>query len=146
MPDAPRYWTPAFIEAFVEAMNDDEDFMQTTGSFTNTIVLRCLDGPDGQDIEAAYRFEEGAVVDVELWMEEAPCRELRDDPFDKSAALARATATYDIWKRLDRGEIGVVQAIASPEYDVEGNKLKILTHIGILNGMNEVAARVEKTY
>lgn len=146
MADAPRYWTPAFIEVFVEAMNADEDFLHTTGSFTNTIILRCLDDPDGQDIEAAYRFEDGQVADVEFWMEEAPCAEMREEPFDKHAALARATAPYATWKKLDRGEISVVQAIASPDYDVEGNKLKILTHIGILNGMNAIAARIDKTY
>ncbi len=146
MPDAPRYWTPAFIEAYVEAMNDDPDFMRTTGSFTNAIILRCLDDPDGQDIEAVYTFEDGQVVNVDLWIDEAPCRALREEPFDKNAALARATAPYAVWTRLDRGEISVVQALASPDYQIEGNKLKILTHLGIINGMSDIAARLDKTY
>ena len=146
MAEVPRYWTPEFIESFVEAMNDDPGFMRATGSFTDRIILRCLDDPEGQDLEAIYRFEDGLVVDVELWIEEAPCDEMREAPFDKSSALARATAPYAVWAQLDRGEINVVQAIASPDYDVEGNKLKILANIGILNGMNTVAAHIEKTY
>ena len=146
MADAPRYWTPEYIEAFVEAMNEDPDFQRTTGSFTDTIILRCLDHPDGHDIEAAYRFENGEVVDVELWMEPAPSAELREAVLEKGAAMARATAPYATWTRLDRGEISVMQAVASPDYDIEGNKLRILSNIGILNGMNEIAARIEKTY
>ncbi len=146
MATLPRYWTPAFIEVFVEAMNDDADFMRTTGSFTNSIILRCLDDPDGQDVEAIYEFEDGQVVNVELWIDEAPCREMREEPFEKSAALARATAPYETWKQLDRGEINVVQALASPHYQIEGSKLKILANLGILNGMNDIAARIEKTY
>ena len=88
MPDAPpRYWTPAFIEAFVEALNDDPGFEKTAGSFTDTIILRCFDMPDGHDIEAAYAFEDGQVVDVEVWMDEAPCirrRVLRHRVFPSS--------------------------------------------------------------
>ena len=146
MPETPQYWTPAFIEAFVEAINNDPEYMETTGSFTNAIILRCFDGPEGQDIEAIYEFEDGEVVNVEIWMDDAPCAEMREEPFDKDAALARATAGYDTWIKLDKGEINVMQALASPDYTVEGNKLKILSNLGIVNGMNEIAARIEKTY
>ncbi len=146
MPDAPQYWTPAFIEVFVEAMNNDPDFMKTTGSFTNIIILRCFDGPDGQDIEVTYEFEDGEIANVDVWMDDAPCMEMREELFDRDEALARGTATYDMWKKLDRGQVNIMQALASPDYTVEGNKLKILSHLGILTGMNEIAARIEKTY
>ncbi len=147
MPDAPPgYWTSAFIEAFVEAINDDPGFEKMAGSFTDTIILRCFDTPDGQDVEVAYAFEDGQVVDVEVWMDEAPCREMRNDPFDKDEALARATATYAVWAKLDRGEMNVLEALTSPDYKVEGPKLRILANINIFNGMNTVAAAVDKTY
>ena len=147
MADAPpRYWTPAFIEAFVEALNDDPGFEKMAGSFTDTIILRCFDTSDGQDVEAAYTFEDGQVVDVEVWMDEAPCREMRNDPFDKDEALARATATYAVGAKLDRGEMSVFEALTSPDYKVEGPKLRLLANINIFNGMNTVAAAVDKTY
>ncbi|MCH8962278.1 MAG: hypothetical protein IH820_13420 [Bacteroidetes bacterium] len=147
MPDAPpRYWTPAFIEAFVEALNDDPGFEKTAGSFTDTIILRCFDTPDGHDVEAAYAFEDGQVVDVEVWMDEAPCREMRNEPFDKDEAMARATATYAVWTKLDRGEMSVLEALTSPDYMIEGPKLRLLANINIFNGMNAVAAAVDKTY
>ena len=147
MPEAsPRYWTPAFIEAFVEALNDDPGFEKMAGSFTDTIILRCFDTPDGQDVEAAYAFEDGQVVDVEVWMDEAPCMEMRNEPFDKDEAMARATATYAVWTKLDRGEMSVLAALTSPDYMIEGPKLRILANINLLNRMNAVAAALEKTY
>lgn len=146
MSTPPRYWTPAFVEAFVEALNTDDEFQQTAGSFSDTIILRCLDTPDGEDIAAAYTFEGGQVVDVDLWIDEAPSTALREEPFDRSEALARATAPYAIWTKLDRGEMGVMQALSSPDYQIEGSTIKIMANIGVFRGMNAVAAQVDKTY
>ena len=146
MADRPQYWTPEFVEAFVEAMNDDAAFQKAAGSFTNTIIFRCLDHPTGEDIEAAYTFEDGQVTDVELWMEDAGDPDFRDDPFDKTAALARATAPYRVWVQLDKGEMTPLGALTSPDYQIEGPKLKIMSNMGVLNGMGDVASRIDKTY
>src|SRR5690606_1894768 len=70
MPDRPQYWTPEFVEAFVEAMNEDASFQKAVRGFSDTIVLRCLDHPTGQDVEASYTFEDGEVTGAELWMED----------------------------------------------------------------------------
>mgnify|MGYP006267604905 CR=1 FL=1 len=146
MSEPPRYWTPAFVERFVEALNTDPDFQRSAGAFANTIILRCLDTPDGEDVSAAYTFDDGQVVDVNLWIDDAPSEAMRDDPFDSSEALARATASYDTWTKLDKGEIGVMQALSSPDYTIEGSTIKIMSNIGVFRGMNTVAAQVDKTY
>ena len=146
MADAPLYWSPEFIEAFVEAMNDDSSFQKAARHFSDTVVFRCLDHPSGQDIEAAYTFEGGEVTDVELWVEPAGDPDFRDDPFDKSTALARATAPYVLWVKLDKGEMTPLAALTSPDYDIEGPKLKIMANMAVLNGMGDVAARLDKTY
>lgn len=147
MPDAPlRYWTLAFIEAFVDAINNHADFEKAARSFTDTIILRCLDTPDGHDVETVYTFEDGQVVDVEVWTEEAPCLEMRHEPFDKDEAMARVTATYAVWTKLDRDEMTVIEALTSPDYKVEGPKLRILAHLNLFNGLNTVARALDKTY
>jgi putative sterol carrier protein len=146
MSNAPRYWTPEFVERFVEALNSDDDFQQAARSFSNTIELRCLDTPDGEDISAAYTFEDGTVVDVDLWIDDAPSAEMREEPFDSSAAMARATAPYDLWVKLDTGEMGVTQAITSPDYTIDGPMLRIMSNLGIFQGINRVAAEVDKMY
>jgi putative sterol carrier protein len=146
MSTLPRYWTPAFVEAFVEALNTDDDFQRAASSFSDTITLRCLDTPDDEDVAAAYTFDDGQVVDVDLWIDEAPSEDLREDPFDSSEAMARATAPYSIWTKLDKGDMNVMQALSSPDYIVEGSMIRIMSNIQVFRGMNTVAAKVDKTY
>jgi putative sterol carrier protein len=146
MSDAPRYWTPEFVQRFVEALNNDADFQRTAGSFSNTIELRCLDTPDGEDVNAAYTFDDGTVVDVDLWIDDAPSEQMRNTPLDRSEAMARATAPYDVWVKVDTGEMGVAQALTSPDYSIEGSMVRIMSNIGVFQGLNKVAASVEKTY
>jgi putative sterol carrier protein len=71
---------------------------------------------------------------------------MRNDAFDRSEALARATATYDVWTKLDKGEMNVMQALSSPDYQIEGSTIKIMANIQVFRGMNTVAAKVDKTY
>jgi putative sterol carrier protein len=146
MSDAPRYWTPAFIEAFVEAINTDESFQSTAGSFSNTIELRCFGTPDGEDVAAAYTFDDGQIVDVDVWIDDAPCEEMREEPFDKSQMMARASAPYDVWVQMDKGEMSAMQALTSPDYTIDGSTIKIMSNMGVFRGLNEVAAKIEKTY
>jgi putative sterol carrier protein len=142
----PRFWTPEFIEAFVERMNSDPAFQKAARGFSETIVFRCLDHPDGEDVEAAYSFEDGEVTGVELWAEDAPSQTFRDHPFPKGEVMARATAPYAIWVRLDKGEMTPLAALTSPDYTIEGAKLKIMANMAVLNGMSAVSKQIDKTY
>ena len=146
MSDAPRYWTPAFIQQFVEALNEDKEFQKTAGSFSKTIELRCLDTPDGEDVTAAYTFENGSVVDVDLWIDDAPSEQMRNASLSDSTAMARASAPYDVWVKMDKGEMGVTAALTSPDYNIEGSMMQIMANIGVFQGLNAVAASIEKTY
>lgn len=141
----PRYWTREFTDVYVKALESDPSFQKATKSFSETLVLRCLDTPDRKDVEATYRIDRGRVK-VDVRIEDAPSRALRESKFDKHAAMARTTAPYSIWVKLDRGEMNVLQAIASPDYHVEGPKLKIVTSMGVLNAMSAVASRLPKSY
>ena len=146
MSDAPRYWTPAFVERFVDALNNDEDFQETAGSFSETIELRCLDTPDAEDVSATYAFEEGRIVDVDLWIDEAPSEQMREEEVDTDAIMARATAPYDVWVQMDKGEMGAAEAIASPDYQIDGSMMQVMSNMSVFRGMMSVAAEVEKTY
>ena len=143
--DAPRYWTPAFVERFVEALNGDDEFQNTAGTFSKTVELRCLDTPDGEDVSATYTFEKGQVVDVDLWIDDAPSAQMRDEEVG-DGIMARATAPYEVWVRMDRGERGATEAIASPDYQIDGSMMQIMSNMGVFRGMMSVAAGVEKTY
>jgi putative sterol carrier protein len=144
--DLPRYWTPGFVEAFVESVNSDDEFQDKAGSFSETVELRCLDTPDGEDVSATYTFEDGQIVDVDLWIDDAPSDQMREEPVDKSEVMVRATAPYDVWVKMDKGEMGSAEALASPDYQIEGAMMKIMSNMGVFRGLNKVAAHVEKTY
>ncbi|WP_103027523.1 SCP2 sterol-binding domain-containing protein [Salinibacter altiplanensis] len=146
MSDAPRYWTPEYVERFVQALNDDDAFQDTAGSFSETIELCCLDTPDDEDVSATYTFEEGQVTDADVWIDEAPSEQMREEGVDTDAVMARATAPYDVWVQMDQGEMGATEAIASPDYKIDGSMMQIMSNMGVFRGMMSVAADVEKTY
>lgn len=146
MSNPPRYWTREFIDTLADAFGRSERFQRAARGFSETLVLRALDTPDGQDCEATFTFDQGRCIRHTYESAAAPSRELRGRPFDKQRVLARSTAPYRLWVRLDRGEIGVAQALVSPDYDIEGSKLKIMRHVGVLTAMNAVVAEQPKTY
>jgi hypothetical protein len=145
MTDPQTYWTPEFTDIYVAELNRDPDFQKASRKFTGVLVMRALDAPGGKDVETRYHVDRGTVR-VETDREDAPSSALRGRPFDKSRYFARTTAPYPMWCKLDRGDMNVVQAIAHPDYKVEGSKLKIATNIGMLNAMAAVAKRLPKKY
>lgn len=149
MPDAPRYWSDAFIEAYVAALNADPSFQKAAKFARETLVFRCLDAPTGadgalEDVRASYRVEKGTVtVDVDRAASPA---DWRDADFNSRDALARATAPYATWVRVDTGDLTPLAALASPDYTVDGSKLKIAMNMGLITGMGDVAKLVPKTH
>lgn len=141
----PLYWSAAFTEAVVKALNGDAKFQKAARKFTQKITLRCLDTPEGEDVAVTYTITNGRV-EASRRAEPAPSSALRSAPFDKRAELARTTAPYGLWCRLDKGEMNVLQAIASPDYKLEGPKLKVISNIGVFNAMSAVASALPKRY
>lgn len=145
MADLARYWTPEFTEIYLDALGRDETFQRAARKVHETIALRCLDTPDGTDCYVEYVIDRGQVR-VGDWQEQPAPSALRERPFDGKALLARTTAPYDFWTRLDRKEIGVIDVITSPVYRLEGSKLKVLRYLRMFNRMGEVASALPKRY
>lgn len=145
MAEPPLYWSTEQTEQFVAALNQSPEFQKAARKFDDAVVFRCLDHPSGKDIEVVYTIHKGAVT-ADRREEDAPSTALRSKPFDKGQAFARTTAPFGVWVKLDKGEMNVVQAIASPDYKVEGSKLKIATNIGVFNAMSAIASKLPKRY
>lgn len=146
MPEEPyTYWTPPFTDVYVAALNEDPEFQRAARKFRGLLVMRALDAPEGKDVETRYHIDHGRVT-VESEREDAPSSTLRNRPFDKRGTFARTTAPYPVWCKLDRGEMNVVQAIAHPDYRIDGSKLKIMANVALLNAMSAVARRLPKRY
>jgi len=145
MSEPERYWTQPFIDILEKELNRDPGFQKAARKFQGRVALRCLDTPEGKDVEGIYEIDRGRVT-IHAEFDDAPSSAIRNRPFDKSRLFARTTAPYDLWVRLDKGEMNVVQAIAHPQYKVEGPKIKIMTNIGVFNTMGDVASRLPKRY
>lgn len=145
MCDLPLFWSAAQTAEFVRALNEDPAFQKAARKFDSTVIFRCFDTPEGTDVEMVYRIENGKVTDHRR-EESAPSPAIRDQPFVKGQAFSRTSASFDVWTKLDKGEMNVLQAIASPEYRIEGSKLSIMANIGVFNAMNAVMNRQPKRY
>ncbi len=139
------YWTQEFVDAHVENLLRDPSFQKASRSFKGTIVLQCLGAPNGKDVSSKYHINKGDMT-VDVSFEDSPSQAIRNEPFDSKRFFARTTAPYELWTKLDRGQINVIQAIASPDYRVEGPKLRIMANINLFRAMNDVAARMDKSY
>ncbi|MEO0323606.1 MAG: hypothetical protein AAF447_11665 [Myxococcota bacterium] len=145
MSELPVYWTKSFTDAYVEVLNGDAEFQRLARKTRDHFELRCWDTPRGTDIVVRYHIAGGPVTAE--WMEEpAPNATLRSRPFDKRQTLARTSAPYEVWKKLDRKEMGVIDAVLSPLYTFEGAKLKILGNIRVFVRMGDLASAIEKRY
>lgn len=141
-----RLWTRELADVMVEKLNADAKLRKLAGSLNDSIQLRCTDSPDGEDICATYRLQDRRIELLEWDAAPAPYGKMRNDPLNKKRILARTTAPYDIWVRLDTGEFGVIDAIVSPHYKFEGAKLKIMRNIRFFMRMNEIVKEMPKAY
>ena len=139
------YWSADQGDAYVRALNESPEFQKATRKFEGRVQFRCLDNPEGDDVVATYTIHRGSVT-FDRRAEAAPSSSIRNEAFDKKALFARTTAPYELWVKLDKGEISVVKAITSPDYRVEGPKLKIMANIGLFNAMGSVGSKQHKRY
>ncbi|MEM6955201.1 MAG: hypothetical protein AAF411_07485 [Myxococcota bacterium] len=140
-----RLWTRELGDELIRRINEDSKMAKLTAKLDETIQLRCFDTPDGTDVAARYKISRGVATLAE-WVEEPAPSSFRNDKFDKRNLLARTTAPYHVWVKLDKGEMGVIDAILSPLYKFEGAKLKVLKNLRAFQRISELSQEVPKTY
>lgn len=140
-----RLWSRTLADVLIAAINGDAKMKKLARKLNDTVQLRCFDTPDGTDVAARYGFSNGQAKLVE-WVEEPAPAPFRTDTFDKGQLLARTTAPYGIWVKLDKGEMGVIDAILSPQYKFEGQKLKVLRNLRVFQRISELSSEIDKVY
>ena len=141
-----RFWSEASVRETVDALNVDREHLELAANLSGTMVIRVLDDPDGQDIHACFRFDKGRCVDWTYEAAPAPSA-LRERPFKPMVdGLARVTANYDTFVKLDRGEIEVPDTVDSPDYSIEGNMLMLMPYMQAVDSWNRRARAVPKRY
>lgn len=145
MSEPHRFWTKPLVDQMLATLNSDDKFRSLAGSLDAVIQLRCKDTPDGTDVCATYRIHDRRL-DLIDWDEGPAPAAWREEPLDKKKILARTTAPYPIWVKLDTGEFGVIDAIINPNYKFEGAKLKVLRHLRMFGRISDLSQEMEKRY
>ena len=139
------YFSKAWSEACRESINNSEKHLKNAKKLNGTWDFRVLDGPDGKDRHVTWTFENGKATDLKFECKPAPWTELRAIPFNPDL-VARFTAPLEMMAKLNKGEIGPLKALSSPEYHMEGKKMKIISMIQGVNSWNYHNAQIECNY
>lgn len=141
-----RYFTKQSVEESVALLNSDPEHLELATLLTGTIVLRALDDSAGNDVMITYNWDKGRIKDWTLEAEAAPSS-LRDRPFAPiKDGIARITANYQTFVKLDRQEMEPEDTLDSPDYKIEGHKLMILPLMQAVTSWNRVVRSMAKEY
>ena len=141
-----RYFTREAIAESIEQINNDKQHLEAAKLLTGKFMLRVLDTPDGKDVIVTYTFDKGRCTDWKYEEAAAPSA-LRTKPFKPMIdGLARVTAKYATFVKLDKGEMDPADALNSPDYALEGNKLMLMPLLQAVDSWNRRVRAIPKTY
>jgi hypothetical protein len=141
-----RYFTREGVKESVEVINADRAHLEAAKLLTGKVALRVLDTPDKKDLVVTYTFDKGRCTDWVFEEEPAPSK-LRTRPFKPMKdGIARVTAKYQTFVKLDRGEIEPPDALKSPDYAIEGSMLMIMPLMQAITSWNQTVRRIKKEY
>jgi len=141
-----RYFSREAVRESVEQINGDRDHLEKAKLLTGKFVLRVLDAPDAKDLVVTFTFEKGRCTDWKYEEADAPSklRELRFRPMVDG--LARVTASYPTFVKLDKGEMEPADALSSPDYRLEGNTLMLMPLMQAVDSWNRKVRSIPKEY
>ncbi len=140
------YYSKAWVEQCRDHLNESDKHLKKARKLNKKWFFRVWDGPDGKDRKATWEFENGHCVSVSFEAQLAPWKELRDEPFDKKEYIGRFSCPFDMMAKLNKGEIGPLKALSSPDYQVEGSKVMIFKMMQGINSWNDHNAEIDCNY
>ena len=141
-----RLFTKALIDESIEACNGDAGHLERAKLLTGKVILRAFEAPGSKDISVSYTFDKGRCTGYELVEENAPAS-FRGAPFTPMKdGLARISANYETFVKLDKGEIEPAAALNSPDYKIEGNMLMLMPLMQAVTSWTEKVRAINKEY
>jgi hypothetical protein len=139
------YYSKAWLEACAETLNNSEKHLKKARKLNGKFFFRVWDGPDGKDRMATWEFDKGKCTNTYFEIRPAPWTELRELPYDDSY-VTRFSCPFNMMAKLNKGEMGPLKALASPDYKVEGKKTMLFKMMQGITSWNEHNAKVECDY
>jgi len=141
-----RYFSREGTAESIDILNADREHLERAKLLTGRFVIRVLDTPDRKDLIITYSFDKGRCTDFRYEEESSPSK-LRERPFKPIVdGLARVTASYQTYVKLDRGEMEPADALQSPDYKIEGNMLMIMPLLQAVDSFNREVRSIPKEY
>jgi hypothetical protein len=141
-----RYFTRESVQEGVDAINNDPEHLKKAELLTGKMSLRVYDDPDGNDLLVTYTFEKGRCTDWIYEAEPAPSS-LRNRPFvPMKDGVARVTANYQTFVKLDKEEMEPADTLDSPDYKIEGSMLMIMPLMQAVDSWNRTVRKIPKEY
>jgi hypothetical protein len=142
-----RYFSREAVREAVQALNDDPAHLEAAKLLTGRFVLRALDAPEGMDVMITFTFEAGRCMHWEYEDAPSPSATVRQRPFRPlKDGIARVTASYATFVKLDRGEMEPADAINSTDYTIEGSMLLIMPLMQAVDSWNRKIRSLPKEY
>jgi putative sterol carrier protein len=136
-----KYLSQEWVDALKEKSNSDAEYLKKAKGMTFKAQLLVTDCPGGVDKLIDVDLKDGKVVSIKLQEKPAPS-ELRTTPFDAKQCFLRATSSYEMFTKLNKGEIAPIQALSSGDYKLDGDMAKIMEKMGLVVAFNEFMASV----
>jgi putative sterol carrier protein len=141
-----RFFSRELTEQSIEICNADAEHLERAKLLNGKVILRATDTPDGKDISVTYTFEKGRCTGYDFEEEAAPST-LRDRPFvPLKDGLARVSASYETFVKLDKGELEPADALNSNDYKVEGNMVMLMPLMQAVDSWTRKVREIPKDY
>jgi hypothetical protein len=127
-----KYLSQEWIDAVEKKLNSEEPYLKSAKNATMRFQWLATDCPGGVDKMLDWDIVEGKVMAAKLVEQPAPS-DLRKAPFNPSQFFLRASASYDVWAKLNRKELIAAAAITSGIYKVDGDMAAIMPMMSTIN-------------
>jgi hypothetical protein len=141
-----RMFTRELTEEVVTICNGDAEHLDKAKLLNGAFVLVAHDTPDSTDVCLLYKFTNGHIDSYEFEEEDAPSS-FRDRTFRPMVdGLARVSASYETFVKLDKGEIEVADALSSSDYKIDGNMMMLMPLMQAMESFSGKVRALAKEY
>ncbi len=141
-----RFFSRELTDESIDYCNADAAHLERAKLLTGKVILRALDAPESKDITVTYTFDKGRCTHYDFVEEDAPASS-RDTPFKPLIdGLARISASYETFVKLDKGELDPAAALNSSDYKIEGNMLMLMPLMQAVTSWSQKVREVPKEY
>ena len=141
-----RFFTRELTEQSIDFCNADAAHLERAKLLNGKMILCALDTPDKQDVFVTYTFKAGRCIEFKYETEAAPSA-LRKRPFVPfKDGVARVTASYTTFAKLDKGELEPADAMNSKDYKIEGNMIMLMPLMQAVDSWTKKVREIPKEY